>query len=182
MLLKCPSCQADNQPDSRFCSRCATPLPQEAPSDSDGLTRTMIASIDRLERGILFAGRYEIIEEIGRGGMGRVYRAYDRQLKEDVALKLLKPEISFNEKAVERFRNELKFARRIAHPRVCRMYDLGESGLAHYLTMEYVEGEDLKAFIRRSDHLTTAKALDIGRQIAEGLEEAYLLGVVHRDL
>ncbi|MCC7294287.1 MAG: protein kinase [Acidobacteria bacterium] len=182
MLLKCPSCQADNQPDSRFCSRCATPLPQEAPSDSDGLTRTMIASIDRLERGILFAGRYEIIEEIGRGGMGRVYRAYDRQLKEDVALKLLKPEISFNEKAVERFRNELKFARRIAHPRVCRMYDLGESGLAHYLTMEYVEGEDLKAFIRRSDHLTTAKALDIGRQIAEGLEEAHRLGVVHRDL
>jgi serine/threonine-protein kinase len=71
----------------------------------------MIASIDRLERGVLFAGRYEIIEEIGRGGMGRVYKAFDRQIKEIIALKLLKPEIGFNEKAVERFRNELKFAR-----------------------------------------------------------------------
>jgi len=182
IAMKCPSCLAENQPDSRFCSRCATPLPQEPTPDSGGMTRTMIAAIDHLQRGALFAGRYEIIEEIGRGGMGRVYRAYDRQIKEDVALKLLKPEISFNEKAVERFRNELKFARRIAHPRVCRMYDLGESGLSHFLTMEYVEGEDLKAFIRRSDHLTTPKALNIGRQIAEGLSEAHRIGVVHRDL
>jgi serine/threonine protein kinase len=182
ILMKCPSCLAENQPDSRFCSRCATPLPQEPIPVSAGITQTMIASIDHLQRGSLFAGRYEIVEEIGRGGMGRVYRAYDRQIKEDVALKLLKPEISFNEKAVERFRNELKFARRIAHPRVCRMYDLGESGLSHFLTMEYVEGEDLKAFVRRSDHLATAKALNIGRQIAEGLGEAHRLGVVHRDL
>jgi len=181
--MKCPSCLAENQPDSRFCSKCATPLPHQEPgSDSGGITRTMIASIDHLQRGSLFAGRYEVVEEIGRGGMGRVYRAFDRQIKEDVALKLLKPEISFNEKAVERFRNELKFARRIAHPRVCRMYDLGESGLSHFLTMEYVEGEDLKAFIRRSDHLTTPKALNIGLQIAEGLVEAHRLGVIHRDL
>jgi len=142
----------------------------------------MIASIDRLQRGQLFAGRYEVIEEVGRGGMGRVYKAFDRQIKEPVALKLLKPEIGFNEKAVERFKNELRYARRIAHPRVCRLYDLGESGLTHFLTMEFVEGEDLKAFIRRSDHLTTPKAVDIGRQIAEGLAEAHRLGVVHRDL
>ena len=167
--MKCPSCLAENQPDSRFCSRCATPLPQEPSPVPAGITQTFIASIDHLERGFLFAGRYEVIEEIGRGGMGRVYKAFDRQIKEVVALKLLKPEIGFNEKAVERFRNELKFARRIAHPRVCRMYDLGESGLSHFLTMEYVEGEDLKAFIRRSDHLTTPKALNIGRQIVEGL-------------
>ena len=142
----------------------------------------MIASIDHLQRGQLYAGRYEVIEEVGRGGMGRVYKAFDRQIREQVALKLLKPEISFNEKAVERFRNELRFARRIAHPRVCKFYDLGESGLTHYLTMEYVEGEDLKAFIRRSNHLTTPKAVDIGRQIAEGLAEAHRLGVIHRDL
>jgi len=182
--MKCPTCQAENAADSRFCSRCATPLPQDsaASSASSEITRTMIASIDHLQRGSLFAGRYEIIEEIGRGGMGRVYKAFDRQIKEVIALKLLKPEIGFNEKAVERFRNELRFARRIAHPRVCRMYDLGEAGLSHYLTMEYVEGEDLKAFIRRSDHLTTAKAVDIGKQIAEGLAEAHRLGVIHRDL
>jgi len=182
--MKCPTCQAENAADSRFCSRCATPLPLDAASASASseITRTMIASIDRLERGAIFAARYEIIEEIGRGGMGRVYKAFDRQLKEIIALKLLKPEIGFNEKAIERFRNELKFARRIAHPRVCRMYDLGEAGLSYYLTMEHVEGEDLKAFIRRSDHLTTAKAVEIAKQIAEGLSEAHRLGVVHRDL
>ncbi len=182
--MKCPTCQTENAADSRFCSRCATPLPQDSAafSASSEITRTMIASIDHLQRGSLFAGRYEIIEEIGRGGMGRVYKAFDRQIKEVIALKLLKPEIGFNEKAVERFRNELRIARRIAHPRVCRMYDLGEAGLSHYLTMEYVEGEDLKAFIRRSDHLTTAKAVNIGKQIAEGLSEAHRLGVVHRDL
>ncbi|MBN1939181.1 MAG: protein kinase [Candidatus Aminicenantes bacterium] len=190
--MKCPSCQSDNTPDSRFCSRCATPLLPDTPTpvspgpfptgEASEITKTMIASIDRLQRGQLFAGRYEIIEEVGRGGMGRVYKAFDRQIKEPVALKLLKPEIGFNEKAVERFKNELRYARRIAHPRVCRLYDLGESGLTHYLTMEFVEGEDLKAFIRRSDHLTTPKAVDIGRQVAEGLAEAHRLGVVHRDL
>jgi len=181
--MKCPSCQADNQPDSRFCSRCATPLPQEpSPPPTSEYTKTLIAAFDNLQRGSVFAGRYEIIEEIGKGGMGKVFKAFDRQVKEIVALKLLKPEIGFNAKAVERFKNELKFARRIAHPRVCRMYDLGEVGLAHYLTMEYVEGEDLKAFIRRSGHITTPKAVDIARQVTEGLAEAHHLGVVHRDL
>ncbi len=190
--MKCPSCQSDNTPDSVYCSRCATPLAVDTPvsaspapgssTPASEITTTMIASIDRLQRGQLFAGRYEVIEEVGRGGMGRVYKAFDRQIKEIVALKLLKPEIGFNEKAVERFKNELRYARRIAHPRVCRLYDLGEAGLTHFLTMEFVEGEDLKAFIRRSDHLTTPKAVDIGRQVAEGLAEAHRLGVVHRDL
>jgi len=180
--MKCPSCLADNQPDSRYCSRCATPLPGDTTPSPFGYTKTLIAAFENLQRGSVFAGRYEIIEEIGKGGMGRVFKAFDRQIKEVVALKLLKPEIGFNAKAVERFKNELKFARRIAHPRVCRLYDLGETGLAHYLTMEYVEGEDLKAFIRRSGHMTTPKAIDIARQIAEGLSEAHRLGVVHRDL
>jgi serine/threonine protein kinase len=180
--MKCPACLADNQADSRYCSRCATPLPGDTTPSPFGYTKTLIAAFENLQRGSVFAGRYEIIEEIGKGGMGRVFKAFDRQIKEVVALKLLKPEIGFNAKAVERFKNELKFARRIAHPRVCRLYDLGETGLAHYLTMEYVEGEDLKAFIRRSGHITTPKAINIARQIAEGLSEAHRLGVVHRDL
>ncbi|MBM3293869.1 MAG: hypothetical protein FJY82_05010 [Candidatus Aminicenantes bacterium] len=179
--MKCPSCQADNNPDSRFCRFCATPLPTEEASDATP-GKTLLAAFDDLPRGSLFAGRYEILEEVGKGGMGKVYKAFDRTLRETVALKLLKPEISFNEKAVARFRNELKFARKISHRHVCRLFDLGEAAVVHFITMEFVEGEDLKAFIRRSGHLTPAKAAIIARQVAEGLAEAHRLGVVHRDL
>jgi len=196
--MLCPVCQADNPADSRFCRKCATPLPADvvpdtlasdtppasspSPPPASAYTRTMITPFENLGRGAVFAGRYEIIEEIGRGGMGKVYKVYDQKVKEIVALKLIRPEIGFNEKAVERFKNELKFARKISHRHVCRLYDLGEAGLAHYLTMEYVEGEDLKAFIRRAGHITTSKALAIAVQISEGLVEAHRLGVVHRDL
>ena len=179
--MKCPSCLAENNPDSRFCRFCATPLPSETTSGATP-SKTLLASFDDLARGSLFAGRYEIIEEVGKGGMGKVYKAYDRTLREPVALKLLKPEISFNEKAVERFRNELKFARKISHRHVCRLFDLGEAAVVHFITMEFVEGEDLKAFVRRSGHLTWPKAVATARQIAEGLAEAHRLGVVHRDL
>jgi serine/threonine protein kinase len=195
--MKCPACQTENLPDSKFCHRCATPIPDAAETSSGGdtrpgdranspvamsLTRTMITPFEDLARGTLFADRYEIIEEIGRGGMGKVYKVYDRTVNEVVALKLIKPEIGFNEKAVERFRNELKFARKISQRHVCRLYDLGEAGLARYITMEYVEGEDLKHFIRRGGHLNTAKAVGIAREACEGLAEAHRLGVVHRDL
>ena len=195
--MKCPSCQTENLPDSRFCHKCATPFPDtiEASLRSDtrpgertpgpvamSMTRTLITPFEDLARGTIFADRYEVIEEIGSGGMGKVYKVYDRTVSEVVALKLIKPEIGFNEKAVERFRNELKFARKISHRHVCRLYDLGETGLVRYITMEYVEGEDLKHFIRRGGHLNTAKAVAIAREICEGLSEAHRLGVVHRDL
>jgi serine/threonine protein kinase len=195
--MKCPSCLAENLPDSRFCRKCATPFPEtiEAEVRSDtrpgertpgpvamSMTRTLITPFEDLARGTLFADRYEVIEEIGRGGMGKVYKVFDRTVNEVVALKLIKPEIGFNEKAVERFRNELKYARKISHRHVCRLYDLGETGLVRYITMEYVEGEDLKHFIRRGGHLNTAKAVGIAREVCEGLSEAHRLGVIHRDL
>lgn len=179
--MKCPSCQAENREDSRFCHQCATPLPKDTPPPV-APTKTMLTPFEELSRGLVFAGRYEVIEEIGRGGMGKVYRVYDQKISEIVALKLIKPEIGFNEKAVERFKNELKVARRISHRHVCRLYDLGEYGLAHFITMEYVEGEDLKKFIRRAGQMTTGKAISIAKQVCEGLIEAHRLGVVHRDL
>ncbi|MBN2198475.1 MAG: protein kinase [Candidatus Aminicenantes bacterium] len=179
--MKCPQCFAENPPDSRFCRKCATPLPW-ADKAQPPITQTMMPLTAELARGSLLAGRYEVIEEIGRGGMGRVYKVFDRKIKEVVALKLIKPEISVSETAVERFKNELRFARRIAHRSVCRMFDVGEDGLTHFLTMEYVPGEDLKAFIRRSGQLTPSKAVSLARQTAQGLAEAHRLGVVHRDL
>ena len=179
--MKCPACQAENLPDSRFCHKCATPLPKEA-EGAISFTETLQTPLFEIPRGTLLAGRYDVIEELGKGGMGRVYKVYDQKLKEVVALKLIKPEIGLNEKAIERFRNELKFARKISHRNVCRMYDLGEEGFTHFITMEYVEGEDLKRFIKRSGELTIGKAVRIAKQVCEGLAEAHHLGVTHRDL
>jgi len=140
------------------------------------------STTDELARGTLFAGRYEIIEELGAGGMGRVYRAHDTKLNEEVALKLIKPEIAADKRTVERFRNEIKNARKISHPNVCRTHDLGEEGKALYLTMEYIRGEDLRSLIHRMKVLAVGSAVSVGRQIATGLAEAHKQGIVHRDL
>jgi len=179
--MKCPKCQSENPPDSSFCRKCATPLPS---AEELGLTqtKTLIMPPTELERGTTFADRYEVIEELGKGGMGRVYKVFDKKIKEVVALKLIRAEISTDEKTIERFNNELRLARKISHRHVCRMYDLGEEGTSHFITMEYVPGEDLKRFIKRSGQLTVSKAISIAKQICEGLSEAHHLGVIHRDL
>jgi len=145
-------------------------------------TKTLQTPITELIRGATFAGRYELIEELGKGGMGKVYKVFDKRIKEEVALKLLKPDIADDEKTIERFSNELKFARKIVHKNVGRMYDLGKEENAYYITMEYVPGGDLKSFIRRVGQLSVGKSLSIAKQICEGLVEAHSLGVVHRDL
>ncbi len=179
--MKCPKCHSENPSDSRYCSKCAAPLiPSEEISAPD--TETVQTPIKELTRGTTFAKRYEIVEELGKGGMGKVYRVIDKKIKEDVALKLLKPEIAADEKTIARFSNELKFARKIAHRNVCRMYDLNEEEGTHYITMEYVPGEDLKSTIKRVGQLSVGKSVSIAKQICEGLIEAHRLGVVHRDL
>ncbi len=95
---------------------------------------------EELTRGTVFASRYEIIEELGRGGMGKIYRAYDKKIEGEVALKLIRPEIALEKKTIDRFRNELKIAREISHRNVCRMYDMNEEKGTYYITMEYVRG------------------------------------------
>ena len=178
--MKCPNCQTENTSESRFCLNCATPLKDEH-EDFSTIKTTQMPKFD-LTRGDIFADRYEIIEDLGEGGMGRVYKAIDQKINETVALKLIKPEIGFNTKAIERFRNELKIARKISHRNICRMYDLGEEGFLQYISMEYVAGEDLKRFVRRAGQLTSGKAVFIAKQVATGLTEAHRLGVIHRDL
>jgi len=135
-----------------------------------------------LATGSLFAGRYQIIEELGKGGMGKVYRVLDIKLQEEVALKLIRPEIASDDKTLERFKNELKLARKISQKNVGRMFDMGEETGTHYITMEYVPGEDLKSSIRRFGQLPIGKSVAIAKQICEGLSEAHGLGIVHRDL
>ena len=179
MTMKCPKCNADNPDTLKFCGECGTQL---LSLEDIEVTETIEAPKEELTRGTTFADRYEIIEELGKGGMGRVYRVEDTKLKQEVALKLIKPEIASDKKTIERFRNELKTARMIAHKNVCRMFDLGEATGAHFITMEYIRGEDLKSMIRMSGQLGMGTAISIAKQVCEGLIEAHRLGVVHRDL
>jgi serine/threonine protein kinase/tetratricopeptide (TPR) repeat protein len=178
---KCSKCSSDNPETVKFCGECGTQLiPPDGPQVSK--TLTLETSAEELHRGTVFSGRYEILEELGTGGMGRVYRVFDRKLEEEVALKLIRPDIAASRKTIERFKNELKVARKITHPNVCRMHDLHEEKKTLYITMEYVRGEDLKSVIHRMGTLTTGKALSIAHQVAEGLAEAHKLGIIHRDL
>ncbi len=179
MGIKCPKCQHENPDTQSFCGDCGTKL---IPINGSEVTVTLETSKEELVRGSIFANRYEIIEELGKGGMGRVYRVEDRKTKEELALKLLKAEISADKKTLERFSNELRLAHKISHRNVCRMFHLGEDKGIHYITMEYVAGEDLKSFIRRSGKLDIPKAISVAREVCEGLSEAHRLGVVHRDL
>jgi tetratricopeptide (TPR) repeat protein/predicted Ser/Thr protein kinase len=177
--MKCPRCAHENQSDTKFCGNCAAPL---AGPETPVFTETLATILTDLRTGTTFAGRYEVIEELGKGGMGRVYKVYDQKTREKIALKLLKPEVAADRQAIERFGNELRFARKISHRNVCRMYDLGEEAGTHFITMEYVPGEDLKSIIRMMGPMGPGKTVLIARQIAEGLAEAHRLGVVHRDL
>ena len=145
-------------------------------------TETIEEPKEQLTIGSTFAGRYQIIEELGKGGMGKVYKVLDKEIDERVALKLVNPEIASDEKTIERFRNELKFARKITHKNVCRMYDLSKEKGTYYITMEFVPGEDLKSTLKRVGHLSIGKTIFIASQVCEGLAEAHHLGVVHRDL
>ena len=179
MSNKCPKCNADNPDTKQFCGDCGTQLPTFQDVE---FTETLETPKEELTRGTTFAGRYEIIEELGKGGMGRVYRVEDTKLEQEVALKLIKPEIAKDKKTIERFRNELKLARNIRHKNVCGMFDLGETEGAHFITMEYVRGEDLRSSIRRFGQLPIGKSTSIAKQVCDGLSEAHRQGVVHRDL
>lgn len=180
--MKCSRCDFDNPSGTRFCGRCAAPL--RAEGGPPAATETMRVPMRELTTGSTFARRYQVIEELGKGGMGRVYKVFDTEVREKLALKLLNPDIASDEETIERFRSELRLARTVSHRHICRMHDLGreeETG-TYFITMEYVPGEDLKSFIHRIGALPVGKAMAIARQAAEGLAEAHRLGVVHRDL
>src|SRR3989449_3752160 len=138
---------------------------------------------DVLRPGTLFASRYEVKELLGTGGMGVVYRAFDRDLQEPVAIKTLRPEaLTGDTVALERFKQEIRLARRIAHRNVVRTYDLGEVNGMYYLTMEFVEGTSLKQLIATRGKLPVPVTLTVGKQLCRALEVAHAEGVIHRDI
>jgi serine/threonine protein kinase len=126
--------------------------------------------------------RYDILEEAGRGAMGQVYKARDRETGETVALKLIKPEIASDPAMVERFKSELLFARKITHKNVCRVYEFSRVDGTAYISMEFVDGESLRSVLKRFASLTPRKGLDLALQMCAGLKEAHAQGIVHRDL
>ncbi|MGE5322031.1 MAG: serine/threonine-protein kinase, partial [Actinomycetota bacterium] len=132
--------------------------------------------------GSLLAERYRIVALLGRGGMGEVYRADDLTLGQPVALKFLPEEAANDAGLLERFRGEVRISRKVSHPNVCRVYDVGEVDGQTFFTMEYVDGEDLASLLRRIGRLPNDKALDIARQLCAGLASAHAKGVLHRDL
>jgi len=179
--MKCPKCRHENPDKTRFCGNCAAPLPN-AIEISPAPTETFEPPPEELSIGSTFAGRYQVIEELGRGGMGRVYKALDNEVQEKIALKILRPEIASNKKTIQRFRNELKLARRISHKHVCRMFDLSREENLYYITMEYVSGENLKSIIQMMGQLSVGKTIFTAKQVCEGLAEAHRIGIIHRDL
>jgi serine/threonine protein kinase/Flp pilus assembly protein TadD len=188
--MKCPKCHFDNPADTSYCGKCGTQITSGSDQEQrqgkaeppDSHTETFQTPVKELTTGSTFAGRYQIIEELGHGGMGRVYKAQDTKIGEKIALKFIRPEAGLDKKSLERFSNELKLARKIRHKNVCQMFDLGEDQGTRYITMEYVHGEDLKQLIRKVGRLSPGQAIGIARQVCDGLEEAHKLGVVHRDL
>jgi serine/threonine-protein kinase len=135
-----------------------------------------------LVTGAMLAWRYRIVTLLGRGGMGEVYKAEDLKLNQTVALKFLPEAIALDGAMLARFHNEVRIARQVAHPNVCHVYDIGEVEGRHFLSMEFIDGEDLSSLLRRIGHLPGIKAVEIARQICGGLAAAHEQGVLHRDL
>ncbi len=137
---------------------------------------------DRFAPGAIVAGRYRLVALLGRGGMGEVYRAEDLTLDQPVALKFLPAGVAANDARLAQFHNELRLARQVSHKNVCRLYDLGEADGRRFLTMEYVDGEDLSTSLRRFGRMPPDKAVQIARQLCAGVAAAHEKGVLHRDL
>ena len=178
--MKCPNCQLDNASDSKFCKECGTQL-HLGKEILFSKTITLETAFKVLDKGSVFAGKYKIIGEIGRGGMGIVLGAEDMKLKRTVALKFLPPELSLYPEAKERFIREAQAAAALDHPNICTIYEAEEAEGQAYIAMAYVEGQSLRERIAKSP-LETEEATEIAAQVAEGLEEAHKKGVIHRDI
>jgi tetratricopeptide (TPR) repeat protein/predicted Ser/Thr protein kinase len=140
------------------------------------------ASAVLLQIGIVLGNRYEILELLGEGGMGAVYKAADREVDRIVALKVIRPEMASNPEILARFKQELLLSSQVTHRNVIRIYDLGEAQGVKFITMEYLEGENLHQILKTRDKLEVAEAVDIMEQVACGLAAAHAVGIIHRDL
>ena len=195
----CPACATEIPESAVFCPRCSAPTPwgsdvthlmsktpsasrRKTMSSSSWLSSTEAIDHGRFEPGAIFDDRYRIIGRIGKGGMGEVYRADDLKLGQPVALKFLPADLDNDPARLTQLHSEVRMARQVSHPNVCRVYDVGEHEGHTFLSMEYVDGEDLASLIRRIGRFPEDRAIELARQICAGLAAAHDRGVVHRDL
>jgi len=195
--MQCRVCLAEAPESSRFCPSCGTALVESSVAvtvaGAQGVKAAGAAVVVRppstqsLDRarfvpGTMLASRYRIVALLGRGGMGEVYRAEDLTLGQLVALKFLPPDVARDPDRLARFHQEVRLARQVSHPNVCRVYDIGDADGYPFISMEFVDGEDLASLMRRIGRLPVAKATELGRQVCAGLAAAHDRGVLHRDL
>lgn len=193
--MECPVCAAKNPDAASECGRCHTPLPirvSQETLDESGATADwsvavtpqagVSASSGELKEGTVLAGRYEILQLLGEGGMGAVYKARDSELDRIVVLKLIRPELAKNPEILRRFKQELILARQVTHKNVIRIFDLGQSDGIKFITMDFVEGQDLRRLLLEQGKFPPEQAARIMLQICRALEAAHGEGVIHRDL
>jgi serine/threonine-protein kinase len=192
--VNCPVCTATAPPQSRFCGSCGASLLPDAETHlaqaratqrlTGTATLTPTPAIDhgRFAPGTTLAERYRIMGRAGRGGMGEVYRADDLRLGQPVALKFLPDLVEADATRLAQFHAEVRLARQVSHPNVCRVYDIDEADGHTFISMEYIDGEDLASLLRRIGRLPSDKALELARQLCAGLAAAHERGVIHRDM
>jgi hypothetical protein len=184
-VIKCPACRKDIPDDSAECYLCGESL-ESLNAATRPLREVSLSSGSigggRFAPGQMLAGRYRIIDLLGRGGMGEVYRAEDLKLRQAVALKFLPADLASDPSLLERLYHEVSNARDVAHRNVCRVYDVGESDGQHFISMEYVRGEELGSLLKRIGRLPEDKAIQTARQLCAGLAAIHGRGILHRDL
>lgn len=199
--MNCPRCQREIPNDATTCPSCATSLtdsfsptqlldpnkPAKKQTADDRKTSRSYSSFDSIDNarfvpGEMLVERYRIVGLLGKGGMGEVYRADDLKLSQPVALKFLPDHLLSDGAALARFHREVRVARQVSHKNVCRVYDIGEVDGRHFLSMEFIKGEELSSLLRRIGRLPQDKAIQLARQICAGLAAAHDAGVLHRDL
>jgi tetratricopeptide (TPR) repeat protein/predicted Ser/Thr protein kinase len=189
--MVCPECSYENPETSVLCVKCTTPLPLSDQTLATGGQGWSVPAADgvvsntsliQLSPGTSIGSRYEIVRLLGQGGMGAVYKAHDKELDRQVAIKVIRADMAANPEILRRFKQELILARQITHKNVIRIFDLGQAEGMKFITMEYIEGENLQSVLRQKKKLQPAEAASIIAQVCRALEAAHNEGVVHRDL
>jgi serine/threonine protein kinase/tetratricopeptide (TPR) repeat protein len=201
--MECPQCHTVNPPAAARCSKCGTPFDFDGATMAAGTaaltppsevgkswskapvtptTGGLAATGTSLAPGTVLGTRYEILQLLGQGGMGAVYKARDREVDRFIALKVIRPELAVNPEILHRFKQELILARQVTHKNVIRIFDLGEADGIKFITMEFIEGQDLKNVVTEQGKLSTEESVRVMEQVCMALEAAHAEGVVHRDL
>src|SRR5712692_3113396 len=202
--MQCTQCGLSNPPGTSVCTQCSTPLPLDDRTIEDSFRDSAASrdadqtlthgwsepsepihhtvSAERFRPGRMLGNRYQILQLLGEGGMGAVYKARDRELDRVVALKIIRPNLALSSEILHRFKQELILARQVTHRNVVRIYDLGEADGVKFITMEYIEGRDLTSLLREKEKFAPKEAAETMEQVCRALEAAHMEGVVHRDL